>query len=55
MILFTLIFTSVDAYSQESLAILPFTFTDDGHLSIQKGKEAQQFFNGLYTEKAKPL
>jgi len=53
LILFTLIFTSVNAYSQESLAILPFTYTDDGHLSIQKGKEAQQFLIGFIQKKQK--
>ena len=53
LVFFVLIFSSLSMYSQESLAILPFTFTDDGHLSIQKGKEAQQFLMGYMQKKQK--
>ncbi len=44
---------SIFAFSQESVAILPFTFTDDGHLSEPKGKEAQQFLIGYINKKQK--
>lgn len=53
LIIFVLIFTSLPSFSQESLAILPFTFTDDGHLSIQKGKETQQFLISYIQKKQK--
>ena len=53
LVLFVLIFLSFPTFSQESLAILPFTFTDDGHLSIQKGKEAQQFLINYIQKKQK--
>lgn len=52
-VLLVLFLTSVVAFSQESIAILPFTFTDDGHLSIQKGKEAQQFLINYIQKKQK--
>jgi hypothetical protein len=35
------------------VAILPFTFTDDGHLSIQKGKEVQSFLIDYIHKKSK--
>ena len=53
LVLFVLIFFSLPSFSQESLAILPFTFTDDGHLSIQKGKETQQFLISYIQKKQK--
>ena len=52
-LLLVLLFTSAVAFSQESVAILPFTFTDDGHLSVQKGKEAQQFLISYLQKKQK--
>ncbi len=48
-----LLSTFTTAFSQEMVAILPFTFTDDGHLSEQKGKEAQQFLIGYINKKQK--
>jgi len=35
------------------VAILPFTFTDDGHLSISKGKEVQHFLIDYIQKKKK--
>jgi len=52
-VFFLLLFTSISAFSQESLAILPFTYTDDGHLSIESGKEAQKFLIGYISKKQK--
>ena len=51
-ILFVL-FLSTSAFSQETVAILPFTFTDDGHLSISKGKEVQHFLIDYIQKKRK--
>jgi len=51
-ILFVL-FLSTSAFSQETVAILPFTFTDDGHLSISKGKEVQHFLIDYIQKKKK--
>ena len=52
ILLFTL-FLSTTAFTQETVAILPFTFTDDGHLSISKGKEAQHFLIDYIHRKGK--
>ena len=41
ILLIFLFFSNTELFSQESLAILPFAFTDDGHLSEVQGKEAQ--------------
>ena len=52
----TLIFIlllSTQGYSQKKLAILPFTFSDNGHISVQEGKEAQQFLIGYINKKHK--
>jgi hypothetical protein len=46
-------FGTLSAFSQETVAILPFTFTDEGHLSIEKGKEVQQFLAGYISKKQK--
>jgi len=46
-------FSNTALFSQESLAILPFTFTDDGHLSEVQGKEAQQFLIQYISKKQK--
>jgi len=51
-VLFVLFFTN-QIYAQETLAILPFTFTDDGHLSIEKGKEVQHFLIDYINKKSK--
>lgn len=51
LILFTLMASSV--YSQKTLAILPFTFSDDGHISIEKGKEVQHFLIDYINKKSK--
>ena len=50
--LFTL-FLSTTAFTQETVAILPFTFTDDGHLSISRGKEVQHFLIDYIHRKGK--
>ncbi len=39
--------------AQETIAILPFTFTNDGRLDEQKGKEAQQFLIQYIQKKQK--
>ena len=44
---------SVHGYSQGKLAILPFAFSDNGQVSIQEGKEAQQFLIGFIKKKHK--
>ena len=44
---------SITVKSQESLAILPFAFADDGHVSEQLGKEAQQFLIQYIVKKQK--
>jgi hypothetical protein len=48
-----ILFLSTIAISQETVAILPFTFTENGHLSEQQGKEAQQYLIGYITKKQK--
>jgi len=52
-ILFFTLLLSTLAFSQETVAILPFTFSDDGHISVQKGKEVQQFLIDYIHKKAK--
>lgn len=42
-------------FGQSTVAILPFTFADDGHISSQKGKEAQQFLIDYFHKKSKHL
>jgi len=51
--LLIVIFISSISFSQETVAILPFTFTDDGHLSISKGKEVQHFLTDYIHKKGK--
>ena len=50
-----LIFLSmpVFSYGQETLAILPFAATEDGHYNEQLGKQAQQYLIGYITKKQK--
>ena len=48
-----ILFISTVSFSQETVAILPFTFTDDGHLSISKGKEVQSFLIDYIHRKGK--
>jgi hypothetical protein len=48
-----LLFISSFVMSQETVAILPFTFTENGHISPQKGKEAQQYLIGYILKKQK--
>ena len=52
IILYFIIFSN-PFHGQETLAILPFTFTDDGHLSIEKGKEVQHFLIDYINKKSK--
>lgn len=53
LVLLFVLFLSTTAFSQETVAILPFTFTDDGHLSISKGKEVQHFLIDYIHKKGK--
>lgn len=48
-----ILFLTTAAFAQETVAILPFTFTDDGHLSISKGKEVQHFLIDYIHRKGK--
>ena len=48
-----LLFISTIVVSQETVAILPFTFTENGHVSEQLGKEAQQYPIGYIIKKQK--
>ncbi len=41
--------------SQERVAILPFIFADDGHISVDKGKEAQEFLIDYFNKKSKHI
>ena len=52
-LLIALVCFSFTARSQETLAILPFAFADDGHVSEQLGKEAQQFLIQYIVKKQK--
>ena len=53
LIFLFVLFLSTYTFSQETVAILPFTFTDDGHLSISKGKEVQNFLIDYIHRKSK--
>ena len=44
---------SIQGYSQNKLAILPFSFSDNGNISVQEGKEAQQYLIGYINKKQK--
>jgi len=44
---------STQINAQNKLAVLPFAFSDNGHTSIQEGKEAQQFLIGYIKKKQK--
>lgn len=48
-----LMFAPAVAMAQETIAILPFTFTDDGRPSPQEGKQAQSFLIGYIEKKQK--
>ncbi|RLD45810.1 MAG: hypothetical protein DRI88_08400 [Bacteroidetes bacterium] len=48
-----LLVITVSVFSQETVAILPFGFTDNGHVSVQEGKEAQQFLINYIIKKQK--
>jgi hypothetical protein len=48
-----LLTVSVNAFGQETVAILPFTATEDGHPAEQLGKEMQQFLIGYIQKKQK--
>ena len=52
-ILALVLIVSVSGYSQETFAILPFAFTEDGHPAEQLGKEAQQYLIGYIQKKQK--
>lgn len=52
LLLFTLFIITITS-AQETVAILPFSFTDDGHLSISKGKEVQHFLIDYIHKKGK--
>jgi len=44
---------SITVFAQEKVAILPFSFTNDGNPSIQMGKEAQQYLINWILKKQK--
>ncbi len=55
---FALVFAillGLSCYSQEKIAILPFNFTDDGHTSVEKGKEVQHFLIDYIHKKSKHI
>ncbi len=55
LVLFILFLISVSAFAQETVAVLPFTFSDDGNISVQKGKQAQQYIIDFFHKKAKHI
>ena len=48
-----ILFLSLSVFSQETVAVLPFAFTDNGQVSVQEGKEAQQFLINYIQKKQK--
>ncbi len=50
---FIALLLSLQSFSQEKLAVIPFAFTDNGIISVQEGKEAQQFLIGYINKKHK--
>jgi len=48
-----LLLISTITFAQEKLAILPFAFTNNGHVSLENGKEAQQFLIQYIQKKQK--
>jgi len=53
LVLVFVIFLTLTSYCQETVAILPFIFTDDGHISVEKGKEVQHFLIDYINKKSK--
>ena len=53
LLLILIMLFAVSAFSQETVAILPFSFTDNGRVSLQEGKEAQQFLISYIQKKQK--
>ena len=47
------VFISLSGFAQQTVAVLPFAFTDNGHPSAQLGKEAQQYLIGWLLKKQK--
>ncbi len=41
--------------AQKTVAVLPFVFSDDGHLSETKGQEAQEFLINYFQKKSKHI
>lgn len=54
-VLALIIIFSLNSYAQEKVAILPFSFTDDGHISVDKGKEVQHFLIEYFQKKSKHI
>ena len=52
-LLILMMFAAISVFSQETVAVLPFTFTDNGHVSLQEGKAAQQFLINYIQKKQK--
>jgi len=48
-----LLLVSTITIAQDKLAILPFAFTNNGHVSLENGKEAQQFLIQYIQKKQK--
>ena len=53
LLLIVLILISVSSFAQETVAILPFSFTENGNPSVQMGKEAQQYLINYLVKKQK--
>ena len=55
LLLIILVLMSVATFAQETVAILPFSFTENGNPSAQMGKEAQQYLINYLAKKQKHL
>lgn len=55
LVLVFVLFLTLTSYCQETVAVLPFNFTDDGHISIDKGKEVQHFLIEYIHKKSKHI
>ena len=53
LVLILMLLLPVYSFGQETLAILPFAATDNGHPNEQLGKEAQQYLIGYISKKQK--
>jgi len=51
--LILLLLVTTIAFAQDKLAVLPFAFTNNGHVSVENGKEAQKFIIQYIQKKQK--